>query len=158
MKLLSDTCEYGLQAVAWLAVHPREPHKARDIASGIQVSPGYLLKVMQELARHHIVATPRGSQGGFLLRCDPRQLTALEVIHAIDRTDRIRVSAPTNAVCVSAVSAIHSCLDEVMEQIESRFASVTIQDLIDRETTRCCQEKPEMQGASTNLWQRAAEG
>ena len=48
MKLLSEACEYALRAVVWMALHPGEPHKVRDIA----LAPEGRLKI--EWAESHM--------------------------------------------------------------------------------------------------------
>src|SRR5690606_17155548 len=90
MKLLSEAAEYGLRAVVWLAQRPGGYWKVREIAKGTRAAPGYLVKVLQGLARAGILSAQRGSQGGFRLERDPAGLTALEVINAIDPIERIR--------------------------------------------------------------------
>ena len=130
MKLLSEACEYGLRAVVWLAQHPAEPQKAKDIAAGIKAAPGYLVKVLQELTKAGILSTRRGSQGGFTLESDPSVLTALEVINAIDPLERIR-SCPLDLDSHGEeLCPIHRRIDDAMGLIESSFEQLTIGDVI----------------------------
>ena len=72
MKLLSDASEYALRAVVWLAQRPGLPQKTREIAEGTHAAPGYLVKVLQSLAKAGILSAQRGSHGGFSLERDPR--------------------------------------------------------------------------------------
>ena len=92
MKLLSDASEYALRAVVWLAQRPGLPQKTREIAEGTHAAPGYLVKVLQSLAKAGILSAQRGSHGGFSLERDPRDLSVLDVIEAVDPIERIRTS------------------------------------------------------------------
>ncbi|MCA9119206.1 MAG: Rrf2 family transcriptional regulator [Planctomycetaceae bacterium] len=130
MKLLSDACEYGLRAVVWLAQRPLEPHKAKDIAHGIEAASGYLVKVLQDLTKAGILSARRGSQGGFMLRVDPAVLTPLDVINAIDPLERSLTNPPKSDGNTMAQCPIHRCIDDTLGMIEENFRTVTIQDVI----------------------------
>lgn len=130
MKLLSDACDYGLRAVIWMAERPSEPHKVKDIAEGTKAAPGYLIKVLQELAKAGILTARRGSQGGFRLKSDPAVLTALDVINAIDPLERIercplQMKSHSVKLCL-----MHRCIDDAMAQIEETFRAMTIREVI----------------------------
>lgn len=139
MKLLSEACDYGLRAVIWMAQRPpAEPQKVKDIAEGIRAAPGYLIKVLQELAKAGILTARRGSQGGFTLKSDPAKLTALDVINAIDPLERIE-SCPLQLEAHEAgLCQMHRCIDEAMEKIEETFRQATIRSAIDQPSAAPC--------------------
>ena len=130
MKLLSDASEYGLRAVVWMAQRPGEPQKARDIAEGTHSSPGYLVKVLQLLARQGIVSAQRGSHGGFSLQRDPAELTVLEVISAVDPIERIRTCPLGLDAHGAELCPLHRRIDNAIATIEKAFAATTIEELI----------------------------
>ena len=130
MKLLPEACEYALRAVVWLAQRPGHPQKVRQIAEGTHSAPGYLVKVLQGLARAEILSAQRGSHGGFTLVRDPAELTALEVINAIDPIERIRrcplgLEAHSECLC-----PMHQRIDDALATIEASFRDSTVNDLI----------------------------
>ncbi len=84
MKILSDAGEYALRAVVWLAQHPGQRFKHREISSGTQAAPGYLIKALQALTKAGILSAQRGNTGGFLLERDPNELTVRDEINAVD--------------------------------------------------------------------------
>ena len=57
---------------------------ATQIAGKIKVSPSHLSKVLQELARQGLVRSIRGARGGFSLAVDPREVSLLDIIRAVD--------------------------------------------------------------------------
>lgn len=129
MKLLNDATEYGLRAVVWLANQPRQPHKVQAIAEATDAAPGYLIKVLQALAKAGVVSAHRGTTGGYALSRDPESLTALEVISAIDPIERIRscplrLEAHANGLC-----PLHQRIDDSMASIERNLAQTTIAEL-----------------------------
>ncbi len=134
MKLLSDAAEYALRAVVWLAQRPKQAFKVKEIAEGTHAAPGYLIKVLQDLARAGIITGQRGSRGGFTLVRDPADLTALEIINAVDPIQRIHV-CPLNLEAHSReLCPMHRRIDDAMALIEESFQSSTIHHLITQNT------------------------
>lgn len=130
MKLLSEAAEYGLRAVVWLAQRPGGYWKVREIAKGTRAAPGYLVKVLQGLARAGILSAQRGSQGGFRLERDPAGLTALEVINAIDPIERIRACPLGLEEHGRDLCPMHRRIDEALAMVERAFGATTIAELM----------------------------
>ncbi len=131
MKLLSEAAESGLRATVWLAQHPDQSFKVKEIAEAIHAAPGYLVKVLQHLTRAGIVAARRGIQGGITLVRSADELTALDVINAIDPIERIttcplRLISHRHSLC-----PLHQRIDRGLETIEETFRSVTIAQLME---------------------------
>ena len=85
MFKLSKKADYGLIAVKHLAMH-RNAHacSANEISEEYGISTTLMAKVLQKLAREGLVAAKHGSSGGYQLAKDPGQISALDVISAID--------------------------------------------------------------------------
>jgi len=130
MKLLSDASEYGLRAVVWLAQRPGQPQKVREIAEGTHAAPGYLVKVLQALAKARILSAQRGSSGGFRLERDPAELSVLEVINAIDPIERIHTCPLGLEAHGECLCPMHRRIDDAMAAIEQSFGDSTIDDLL----------------------------
>ncbi len=130
MKLFSDAAEYGLRAVVWLADHPAQSWTVREIAAGTRSKPGYLVKVMQALARAGIVASQRGVGGGVSLAVDPGQVTILDVLNAVDPMARITTCPLRLKSHGTRLCSLHRRVDNAMAMIEAEFSQVTISDLL----------------------------
>lgn len=135
MKLLSDASEYALRAVVWLAQHPGEAQKTREIAEGTRAAQGYLVKVLQNLAKAGILSAQRGSHGGFRLERDPGALTVLEVINAVDPIERIRTCPLGLESHGEHLCPMHRRIDDALAAIEASFRESTIDDLLTEPTT-----------------------
>ena len=85
MLKLSKKADYGLIAVKHLAMH-REQHacSAHEIAQEYGISTTLMAKVLQKLAREGLVYAKHGAAGGYQLAKEPGQISALEVISAIE--------------------------------------------------------------------------
>ncbi len=76
---------YGLLAVVELARNFNgKSIQIRDIAQRRNVPQHYLEQILVVLKKAGIVESFRGAQGGYALSIDPRQLTAREVLVALE--------------------------------------------------------------------------
>jgi Rrf2 family protein len=129
---LSQTIEYALRAVVWLAENEGTPQTTQEIATGCRMPASYLSKVLQPLARGGIVSGQRGLHGGFVLAKPSTELTVLDVVNAVEPVQRIKVCPLGLRGHGTNLCALHRALDDVMQSVERAFASQTIGDLLVR--------------------------
>ena len=128
--MLSQTAEYALRAMVWIADHPDEPQTAQVIAAGMQVPRNYLSKVMRQLVEHGVVKAQRGKSGGFCLARPVKEISVLDVVNAVDPVQRIH-SCPLhlerhkNQMC-----PLHRKLDAAAAAIEKEFQCTPIFQLV----------------------------
>lgn len=85
MLKLSKKADYALIALKHLAMmNGQETTSSADIAELHALSGPLMAKVLQRLARKGLLEARHGSSGGYALARDPRLITALEAITAID--------------------------------------------------------------------------
>lgn len=133
--MISQTAEYALRAVVYLAMHSSSAFTAQQIAAGTLVPAAYLAKILRSLARAHLVSSQRGVGGGFSLARSASQITLLEVLNAVDPVARIRVCPLGLEQHEMELCALHKQLDDVAAQIERVFQETTIADLLNKPTT-----------------------
>jgi len=131
MFKLSKKADYGLIAVKHLARH-REQHacSASEIAEEYGISATLMAKVLQKLARQSLVIAKHGSTGGYQLAKAPENLSALEVITAIDGPVLITSCVTTHGNCdATERCSIKEPLRRVNESILGVLSTVTIAQL-----------------------------
>ena len=85
MLKLTKKADYGLIAMRHLAEHVEDGAlSAKDLAEAYAIPQEALAKILQRLARARLLVSHHGSNGGYRLARDPKKITALEVIRAID--------------------------------------------------------------------------
>ena len=85
MLKLTKKADYGLIAMRHLAEHTAEgSHSATDLAERYGIPQEALAKILQKLARAGLLTSQQGIHGGYMLARDAREISALEVIRAID--------------------------------------------------------------------------
>ena len=91
--MISQTVEYALRAVVYLASQSPLGRTTDQVATATRVPKAYLSKVLQGLVRAGIVSSQRGIGGGMTLVKHPSELTILEVVNAVD-PDRAHPELP----------------------------------------------------------------
>jgi len=128
--MTSQTAEYALRAVVWLASRSERALNTRQISTATQVPAGYLSKVLQALARGGLVISTSGRGGGFLLARPPDSISVLDVINAVDGVQRIRQCPLGIRSHGSVLCPLHRRLDDAMAAVERAYAGSTILELI----------------------------
>ena len=128
--MISQTTEYALRAIVFLADKDGIPQTTSEISKITLVPVGYLAKVMQTLGRAKLVKSRRGLNGGFTLVKRPGELTALEVINAVDPVQRFHecplgIKSHGRNLC-----PLHRRLDDAGKSAEETFGDTTIMQLI----------------------------
>lgn len=83
--IFSKKCEYGLQAVLYLAAHvEREVIPADEIARKLSIPKEFVSKILQSLTESGIVASKKGKAGGFYLAKHPQKIKLIDIVAAID--------------------------------------------------------------------------
>lgn len=132
--MISQTTEYALRAVVYLAMIPRAAKTTNKIASATLVPEAYLSKILQSLGKAKLVQSQKGLGGGFTLSKEPQFITVLDVINAVDPIKRIRecpLGIKTHGI---NLCPLHQKLDNAMQLVETAFTQSTIYDLIAEKT------------------------
>jgi Rrf2 family protein len=131
MFKLSKKADYGLIAVKHLAMH-RHQHacSANEIAEEYGISATLMAKVLQKLAHKSLVAAKHGSSGGYQLAKEPSQISALDVISAIDGPVLITSCVTSHGNCdATERCSVKEPLRRVNESILNVLGSVTISQM-----------------------------
>src|SRR5437879_12510125 len=131
MFKLSKKADYGLIAVKHLAMH-RQQHacSANEIAEEYGISATLMAKVLQKLAHHSLVVGKHGSSGGYQLAKEPGQISALDVISAIDGPVLITSCVTSHGNCdATERCSVREPLRRVNESILNVLSTVTISQM-----------------------------
>lgn len=84
--MFSKACKYGIRAVLYLAVNSSEATKlgVKEIAEELDVPKSFLAKILQQLSRHNLISSSKGTGGGFYLSESDRKISLRDVIQCID--------------------------------------------------------------------------
>ncbi len=128
--MFSQTVEYALRAVVYLAGQAPDYRTTGEIAQATRVKQAYLAKVLQKLTQHQIVRSQRGLGGGVVLARAPENLTILEVVQAVDPIRRIRECPLGLAAHGIRLCPLHKRLDNALASVEKAFGETTLAEIL----------------------------
>lgn len=122
-------------ALKYLAEHPETPAlSAKDVSDAYGIPAQLLAKILQRLTKVGLLRSHAGMNGGYALSRDARQISAFEVIHAIDGPLFITSCFKGVKACdLTPSCTIKEPLARVNETIIGVLKSISIQDLAERE-------------------------
>ncbi len=130
MLKLTKKADYGLIALRHLASMPDATASTKDIADDYHLPVPLLAKVLQTLAREKILVSVSGTHGGYKLARDPRKITALEVVRAIDGPVILTHCFTEHGTCDQSDNCtVREPLRRVHEAILELLHKFTISDL-----------------------------
>jgi len=81
----SKKCEYGLQAVLFMAAHETNcVCPAEEISKKLNIPKEFISKILQSLTENGIVESKKGKSGGFKLAKHPSKIKLIDIVEAID--------------------------------------------------------------------------
>ena len=113
---------------------PRSPvaQSAKDIAQAYHIPPPLLAKILQTLARAGLLVSHAGTNGGYALARPANQITALEVIRAIDGPLFITSCITIHGACdLAGHCTIKEPLRKVNDSIKDLLSNICISDLVE---------------------------
>ena len=131
MLKLTKKADYGLMAMKHLAEHAHEGAcSAKDVAESYGIPPEALAKILQRLARAGLLHSQHGMNGGYTLARDAHEISAYEVIRAIDGPLFITACITVRGECDQTQRCtIREPLRKVNESIEQVLKNIMISQM-----------------------------
>jgi len=131
--MFSKTCEYGIRATIFIAEESKNGRKAsvKTIARQIDSPEAFTAKILQTLVKHKIIASSKGSSGGFYIPEELlSQIKLVEIVSAIDGDGVYTHCALGLNGCVrDAPCPLHDEFQHVRDEMESMLRSIFITDM-----------------------------
>jgi Rrf2 family protein len=138
MLKLTKKADYGLIALRHIAMSARQTASAKEIADTYGIPLPLLAKVLQTLTKSGALLSVAGTHGGYKLSRDPRHISALEVIRAIDGPIVLTACFTEHGGCdQSDRCTVREPLRHVHEAILNLLQRTTIQQLTSDAAPAC---------------------
>lgn len=86
--IFSKKCEYGMQAVLYLAANLNgDVIPVDEVAGKLNIPKEFVSKILQSLTESGLVYSKKGKSGGFALAKDPSKIRLIDIVAAIDGLD-----------------------------------------------------------------------
>ena len=128
--MFSQTVEYALRAVVYLADQAPEARTTEQISTATQVPKPYLSKVIQGLCAATVLKSRRGAGGGVSLVTTPDKLTILDVVNAVEPIVRISECPLGLKTHGKRLCPLHRRMDNALATMEQAFLNTTLAEVL----------------------------
>jgi len=131
MLKLTKKADYGLIAVKHLAESGEQGScSAKDIADAYAIPQAAMAKILQKLVKNGLLVSQHGINGGYALARSAKNISALEVIRAIDGPLFITSCGDEARGCYqSRKCTVREPLRKVNESIQQVLSRISIADM-----------------------------
>lgn len=135
MLKLTKKADYGLIAMRHLAEHADlGACSAKDLADMYGLPQEALAKLLQRLVKAGLLQSQQGTNGGYSLARDPRAISALDVIRALEGPLFMTSCTTAKGSCEQTTRCtIREPLRKVSKSIEEVLSRLTIWEMTERE-------------------------
>jgi len=131
--LLTKKSEYAMLALV-LITKTDIPQNADTLSSKLNISKSFLAKILQQLAKHDILKSYKGINGGFLLNVEPIDLTILTIIKiAEEKIPSVFECSTDGQLCSSGKSSsctLFPVLANLQFKINGFLENLTLKDIM----------------------------
>ncbi len=133
MLRLTKKADYGLMALKYLAEQAGDgAQSAKDVAEAYHIPPQLLAKILQTLAKSGLLVSHAGTNGGYALARPASEISAFEVIRAIDGPLFITSCITIHGTCdLAGHCTIKEPLRKVNDSIKDLLSGIRIADLVE---------------------------
>jgi Rrf2 family protein len=97
---ITRQADYAVRAVLYLArLDENERAATSTVAQEQKIPPSFLAKIISQLSIAGLLHTSRGARGGVMLAREPKEISLLEVIEAIDGPIQLNECVGESGVC-----------------------------------------------------------
>jgi Rrf2 family protein len=129
---ITRQADYAVRTVLHLArMGDSERAATRIVAEEQNIPPSFLAKIISQLAIAGLLHTSRGARGGVTLARDPRDITLLEVVEAIDGPIQLNVCVDSDGACTfDEVCPIRPVWCDAQTELVTRLKGTSFGDLL----------------------------
>jgi len=129
---ITRQADYAVRAVLHLARAGNAERSATSaIAKEQKIPPSFLAKIISQLSIAGLLHTSRGARGGVTLAREPREITLLEVVEAIDGPIQLNECVANDGACTFEDNCpIRSVWCNAQDELVGRLRTTNFSDLM----------------------------
>jgi Rrf2 family protein len=131
---ITRQADYAVRAVLHLArLNGNQRAATSQVAKEQHIPPSFLAKIISQLSIAGLLHTSRGARGGVTLARDPKDISLLEVIEAIDGPIMLNECVGENGKCTFEDDCpLRPVWCEAQEELVNRLKSTNFQKLLEQ--------------------------
>jgi Rrf2 family protein len=128
---ITRQADYAIRAVRYLAKQGSDKRVATStVAREMSIPPSFLAKIISQLSIAGLLNTSRGAHGGVSLRREPKDISVLEVVEAIDGPILLNECVGSNKSCAFEKDClVHPIWIEAQESLVNRLRATRFDTL-----------------------------
>jgi Rrf2 family protein len=129
---ITRQADYAVRAVLHLAQIKNGDRTSTSVVAKEQhIPPSFLAKIVSRLSITGLLHTSRGARGGLTLAREPKDITLLEVVEAIDGPIQLNECVGDNGVCTfDSDCPIRSVWCEAQDELVARLRKTDFAQLL----------------------------
>jgi len=127
-SFFSKKCEYGLQAVLYIAAQDdKYVCPVEEISSRLSIPKEFTSKILQSLKESGIIESRKGKSGGFKIARETTQIKLIDIVEAIDGVEIFSNCIMGFQHCTSDKKCpLHNEWDEIITKAYKMLSKETI--------------------------------
>ncbi len=131
MLRISKLTDYGTVVLAHLAAHQATVCSAADVAAATGIALPTVSKLLKSLARAELVVSTRGAHGGYRLSRPPQDISAADVIDALEGPVSITECSASDGDCEhEGICSVGDAWQRINVAIRRALGDITLNDLV----------------------------
>jgi len=132
---ITRQADYALRAILFLArLESPEMAATSHIAEEKEIPSSFLAKIISQLSIAGLIHTSRGAHGGVRLAREPKDISLLDVVEAIDGPITINECIQDPSICSFGENCpLHEVFSEVQAELVNKLRKSTFDKLLERE-------------------------
>ncbi len=131
MVRISKLTDYGVVIMAFMAGEPLRLFQAKEIAEHTAIAQPTVSKLLKKLTKNKLLHSERGSQGGYILAAEPKEITVAMLVNALEGPIAITECSLGHDYCASApLCSVKTPWLRINQAITNALQLVKLNDLI----------------------------
>jgi len=132
--LITRASEYAILSLVVLS-KATAPMDSETLSTQLSIPKSFLAKILQAMAKHGILKSFKGVNGGFALLLEPKDIKMLQVIASVEgKAPAVFECSPSIYSCPSGRAQLCSLwpfLNKLQGKIDSFLADLTLADILE---------------------------
>jgi len=122
---ISDAASIAIHSIAIIAAS-NEQINVSQIASMTGFSKNHLSKIMQRLVKFNMIKSVRGPKGGFVLACNSKKTSLLDIYELIEGQVEENHCTTTSNVCIFSKCIFNGMTKKLTDEFKNYLQKTTI--------------------------------
>jgi Rrf2 family protein len=131
---VSTQFSIAVHMMAGLGFLPDAETTSTQLASSVNTSPSFVRRILSKLSKAGLVCTKMGKTGSTSLAKDPKEITLLEIYHAVEAPKAFVIhDYPAQASCPVSCgikTAMERVLDRTQDSMEQSLGEISLAQVI----------------------------